>query len=180
MIKGRLINLTAIEKDDLDLLMEWRNQTEYRKYFREYREINQVMQANWFDNKVNNDPSTIMFAIRKNEDDELLGCCGLCYINWINGSADLSLYIGWNNTYIDEIGYAEESCKLLFQYAFKELRLNRIWTEIYEIDAKKEELYKKIGMRCDGVLRESYFFEGKYLDSCIFSILRSDYYEKDH
>ncbi|WP_414733594.1 GNAT family N-acetyltransferase [Acetobacterium carbinolicum] len=175
MIKGQLVNLTAIEKYDLDQLMAWRNQTGYRKYFREHREINNVMQTNWFENKVINDPTTIMLAIRKSEDNELLGCCGLCYINWINGSADLSLYIGWNNTYIDEIGYAEESCELLFQYAFSELRLNRIWTEIYEIDKKKDDLYQKIGMTRDGILRESYFYDGKYLDSYIFSVLRSDY-----
>ncbi|MDK2961318.1 MAG: hypothetical protein PWP20_444 [Eubacteriaceae bacterium] len=175
MLKGKLINLTAIEKKDLMKLMEWRNNPNYRRYFREYRELNTTMQENWFEKKVISDDSTIMFSIRKNDTDELLGCCGLCYINWINGSADLSLYIGWENTYIDEVGFAEESCKLLFEHAFNELRLNRIWTEIYDIDQKKKSLYEKIGMKVDGVFRESYFYDGQYHNSYIFSILEKDF-----
>jgi RimJ/RimL family protein N-acetyltransferase len=175
VLKGKLINLTAVERDDLSKLMEWRNKSDYRKYFREYREINSTMQENWFEKKVISDDSTIMFSIRKNDTNELLGCCGLCYINWINGSADLSLYIGWENAYIDKEGFAKESCELLFQYGFNELRLNRIWTEIYEIDNKKRNLYDDLGMKVDGILRESYFFDGQFCNSYIYSLLKKDF-----
>lgn len=171
MIRGEKVYLTAIEEYDLKQLMDWRNQTNFRKYFREYREINMNMQKAWFTNKVINDNATIMFSIRRINDDELLGCIGLCYINWIHGYADLSLYIGWNNEYIDKEGYAEEGCKLLFNYGFNELRLHKIWTEIYEIDDKKQELYKKLGFKKDGELRDNYFYDGRWWNSYIFSIL---------
>ena len=116
-----------------------------------------------------------MFGIIELETNELIGVCGLCYINWVNGNADLSLYIGKNDCYIDDTGLAEESCKILFKYAFGELRLNRIWTEIYTIDKKKIALYKKLGMNIDGTLRESYFYNGKFIDSYIFSVLKKEF-----
>ena len=47
MLKGDLIYLCALEREDLPYLMNWRNQTEFRKHFREYREINTDMQNNW-------------------------------------------------------------------------------------------------------------------------------------
>jgi len=60
MIKGVKVYLAAIEKDDLPQLMRWRNNENFRKYFREFREINSLMQNIWFENKVMNDPNTIM------------------------------------------------------------------------------------------------------------------------
>jgi hypothetical protein len=116
-----------------------------------------------------------MFAIRSKANDELLGCCGLVYINWIHRHADLSLYIGWNQSYIDNRGYAREGCRLLLDYAFKELCLNKVWTEIYEFDDKKKQLYDEFNFRQDGLLRQNYFYNGKWWDSRILSILSKEY-----
>ncbi|AKN33926.1 acetyltransferase [Clostridium carboxidivorans P7] len=175
MIKGEKVYLAALEKEDLPQLMKWRNREDFRKYFREYREINSNMQEKWFEGKVLNDPTTLMFSIKRISDDELLGCCGFCYINWVNRFADLSLYIGWNNTYIDNEGYAEESCKLLFDYGFNEIGLNKIWTEIYEFDNKKMELYSKFLFKKDGELRQNYFHDGKWWNSYILSLLQEEF-----
>ena len=81
MYRGSKIYLNAINKEDLPQLMNWRNLPEYRKHFREYRELNMDMQMRWYESKVLGDSSTEMFAIRLNETGELIGCCGLCYIN---------------------------------------------------------------------------------------------------
>ena len=175
MIKGKKVALRAIEKEDLPLLMEWRNNPEYRQYFREYRELNSVSQERWFQNIVNGDKNTIMFTIVLTETGEPIGCCGLCYINWVNRFADLSLYIGWRNAYIDSEGYAQEACELLFSYGFGELGLHKIWTEIYDFDIKKYELYKLFNFQQDGILRENYFHLGKWYDSRIMSLLATDY-----
>lgn len=175
MIKGEKVYLAAIEKSELSKLMEWRNIPSFRKHFREHREINLDMQENWYEDKVIRDKSTIMFSIKSVENNELLGCCGLCYINWIHRYADLSLYIGWNNTYIDNEGYALEACNLLFDYGFNELNLNKIWTEIYEFDNKKKILYESMGFKLDGVLRQNYFYDGKWWNSYILSLLKEEF-----
>jgi len=174
MLKGKLVSLYAVEKEDLQHLRDWRNNPDFRKHFREYRELNMRQQENWFEEKVVKDPNTLMFSIKRNKDNELLGCCGFVYINWIHRHADLSLYIGWQDTYIDEKGYAEESCRLLLGYGFKELCLNKIWTEIYEFDTKKAALYDKFGFNQDGFLRENYWYNGKWWGSRILSLLNSE------
>lgn len=171
MIEGERVYLEAIERKDLSTLMEWRNREDFRKYFREYKDINTEMQNKWFETSVLNDNSTIMFSIKSIESNELLGCCGLCYINWIHRNADLSIYIGYENVYIDEGGFAEESCDLLLKYGFKQLGLHKIWTEIYEFDEKKKKLYDKLNFHVDGVLRENYYYDGKWWDSYILSIV---------
>ena len=52
---------------------------------------------------------------------------------------------------------------------------NKLWAEIYEIDIKKLEFFKKIGFKTDATLREHYFHNGKYYNSHILSLLRKDY-----
>ena len=73
---------------------------------------------------------------------------------------------------IDNEGYAEESCQLLLDYGFKELCLNKVWTEIYEFDDKKKALYGKFGFQQDGLLRQNYWYDGKWWDSRILSLLK--------
>ena len=175
MMNGKLVRLVPLEQDDLEPLRLWRNNPEFRKYFREYRVISKEMQQQWYQQKVLGDPGTMMFAIRDIKNDELLGCCGLCYINWVHRNADLSLYIGWRNAYIDTAGYAEESCKLLFSYGFQELGLEKIWTEIYEFDEPKRALYQKLGFRQDGLLRNQYQYDGRFWDSRMLSLLKDEF-----
>jgi len=175
MLKSKLVSLFAVEKEDLQQLRDWRNNPDFRKYFREYRELNMAQQEKWFEEKVVKDNSTLMFSIKRNNDAELLGCCGFVYINWVHRHADLSLYIGWQGAYIDEEGYAEESCRLLLDYGFNELCLNKVWTEIYEFDGKKKALYDKFGFQQDGLLRQNYWYDDKWWDSRILSLLNINY-----
>ena len=178
MLKGNFIGLTALEHGDLNKLLQWRNNAQFRKHFREYRELNMEQQEKWYQEMVRSNPSVMMFAIRRLSDNELVGCCGLVYIHPVCRTADLSLYIGWNDSYIDQEGYAKEACELLFDYGFRDVGLNKIWTEIYVFDSKKKELYDSLGMSIDGVLRENCFSEGCFWDSWILSILSREWQER--
>ena len=61
-------------------------------------------------------------------------------------------------------GYTEENCKLLLNYAFKDLSLYRVWMEIYGFYDKKKALYDKFGFQQDGLLRQNYWYDGKWWD----------------
>ncbi|MFC1652397.1 GNAT family N-acetyltransferase [Planctomycetota bacterium] len=178
MLKGSSVALTSVEREDLASLMAWRNNTEFRKHFREFRELNRAAQERWFETQVLGNPDVIMFAIRRLADGELLGCCGFVYINWIHRHADLSLYIGWEDAYIDDQGYGYDACDVLLRHGFNELGLNKVWTEIYSFDTKKHKLYDRFGFHLDGKLRQNYFYDGKYWDSLILSLLAEENKER--
>ena len=175
MLNGDLVVLCAIEREDLPQLQSWRNDSEIRRYFREFRDLSMDQQERWYENTVNNNPDTLMYAIHRKKDNELIGCCGFNHVNWIHRRAELSLYIGWESSYIDEVGYAKESIVLLLDYGFRELGIQRIWTETYSFDVKKRKLAGEVGFSEDGLLRNNYFFEGKWWDSIVISILSGDY-----
>ena len=130
MIQGKYVGLRALEKEDLPQLMEWRNNPEMRKFFRETDEINAFNQEKWFESVVAKNSIHKMFSIVKRDTNELMGVCGLCYIDWVNRSADFSIYLGYDDLYIDEV-FAIEAAELMRDYGFNILNLHRLWAEIY-------------------------------------------------
>lgn len=173
MIAGRATALRAIEAADLDQLLAWRNQPALRRFFREYRELNSTQQRAWFDSKVNGDPATRMFAVVHRDTDTLLGAAGLCYIDWVNRTADFSLYIGHEGLYIDEV-LAPDAAVTMIGYAFDELGLNRLWSEIYAFDEAKTRFFGQLGFTLDGRHRQTHWAEGAWHDSLYFSLLAGD------
>jgi RimJ/RimL family protein N-acetyltransferase len=174
MITGNRVSLRAVEYDDLEQLKKWRNIQTFRKNFREIRELNQENQNNWY-SKLNSAQNDFMFIIVRNADTKPIGACGLLYINWIIRSADFSFYIGENELYIDNDGYAEDAVNLLLNYGFDNLNLNKIWMELYEFDTLKLDLFlNKFNFKIDGKLRSNCYEEGRYFDSMIISLLKSD------
>ena len=174
MIEGKFVGLRAIEHDDLHKFLEWRNNPELRRNFREYKELSFSNQESWFHSVVLKSPNNIMFAIVNLEDNKLIGACGLNYIDWVNQNADLSIYIGLNGVYIDD-KFAPDAMKLLLDYGFNELNLHRIYVEIYDIDLKKQKLLEFLNFNFDGLLRETHWTEGKWCNSLFYSILKHEY-----
>jgi hypothetical protein len=175
MISGNKIGLRAIERSDLTLLKKWRNNPALRKNFREVRELNDFNQEIWFD-KTCRSSNDFMFIIVRLDDNEPLGAAGLLYINWINRSADFSFYIGFQDKYIDDDGYALEATKLLIDYGFNNLNLNKIWMELYEFDTKKNNFFQNhFNFKHDALLRQNCFEDGRFWDSFIISLLKCDY-----
>ncbi len=96
MLEGKNIELRQIEESYLPELRDWRNSHYIRAYTREYRPLNILNQKKWFESLLT-DRSNIMFAIEKKDDEAVVGCCGLTYINWKEGHGEISIYIGDQN-----------------------------------------------------------------------------------
>ncbi len=174
MIEGKYVGLRAIERADLPALLAWRNKPEFRRYFREFRELSSAEQERWYENIVLKDPSVRMFAIVRFADGALLGACGLCYINWVDRSADLSIYIGTDDLYIDD-KLAPDAASALIDYGFNELGLHRVWAEIYSIDERKQEFFHKLGFTLDGRHRQTHWTGGGWVDSLFYGLLSTEW-----
>jgi len=174
MIKGKKVGLRAVEKEDLLYLRNWRNIPEFRKHFREVRELSLTDQEAWFDSLQKTKHINYMFTIVDLDSKKPIGAAGLLYINWIIRSADFSFYIGDENKYIGHDGVANEAAQLLIDYGFKNLNLHKIWMELYEFDTQKIEFFKNnFDFKQDGLLRDNCFEDGKYHNSFILSLINN-------
>ena len=127
MIKGKKVGLRSVEKEDLILLKEWRNNPHFRKNFREVRELSTLDQEYWFESLSKTKNENFMFVLVDLKTNKVIGAAGLLYINWIIRSADFSFYIGDNDIYIGDDDVSKESVSLLLDFSFNILNLNKVW-----------------------------------------------------
>lgn len=164
-----------MEMDDLPLLRDWRNQERVKKYCREYRLLNMVNQKNWFE-KVSTSRLDDMFVVLV--DGESVGLCGLTHINWKDRSAEISYYLGKSMNPADDVALGMEVYEFFKKKAFREYNLHRLWGEAYAFNKGGVALALKCGFRQDAVIRDVVFWDGKYWDSIIVSMLAKEYHEK--
>jgi RimJ/RimL family protein N-acetyltransferase len=172
MIEGKLISLRAIEKEDLNTLRDYRNKLTIRKMCRQFVLLNSVLQLKWHE-EVSRDPHNIMFAIIENKKNKLIGACGITNISWTNRTCEISFYIGDRDNW-QESNEIKETIRLLCDYAFKELNLNRIWGEVYSNTMENVKLLEELGFVEEGICRQTYYFDGKYYDSYFYGLLKEE------
>jgi hypothetical protein len=171
-VRGNKVFLSAVEEDSLEQLRSWRNEPELRKYFREYREISKAMQKRWYENRVLGDKDQVNFEIHDLESGKLIGHCGLYYIDWIHRHAEFGIYVG--DMEYRSGGYGSDALRALIKYGFNDLNLNKIWCEVYT-NNDALDIYRHIGFKDEGLIRQHYFNDGKYWDSNLLSLLRCEY-----
>ena len=174
MITKGKIGLRAVEKADLIQLKEWRNNPDFRKHFREIRELSDAHQERWFEN-LNQDSNSFFFSIVSLDTGSIIGAGGLLYINWVIKSADFSFYIGDSNEYVSNSPKCVDAIAAILEYGFNTLGLNKVWMELYENDQKKLDLFKNtFNFSIDGVLRDNWF-DRKFRNSYLLTLLKEEY-----
>ena len=171
-VKGNKVFLSAVEEESTEQLRSWRNDPELRKYFREYKEISKTMQKRWYENRVHGDDNQVNFEIHDLDSGKLIGHCGLYYIDWIHRHAEFGIYVG--DMDFRSGGYGSDALRTLIKYGFNDLNLNKIWCEVYT-NNDALDIYRHIGFRDEGLIRQHYFNEGSYWDSNLLSLLRCEH-----
>ena len=116
----------------------------------------------------------IRWAIRDKATHKLLGGCGINRFECSNHVA----VIGYEffKAYWGR-GYATEAIAKLIEFSFSAKcpkHVNKIEAYIMMGNNGSEGVLKKLGFKCDGILREHGYWKGDYHDLKVFSLLRSD------
>lgn len=167
MLSGKNIELKLIEKEDLHLVVEWRNSA-YEEFY-EYP-LSNSGQDIWFEKHVRS--NDFLFIIYERPNNKI-GMVGLSNIDNRNRNAEFGRFV------IDEKfrgkGYGKEVLMLILDYAFKHLNLNKVYLDTFEYSTKVINLYKKVGFKQEGIKLQHIYKNGQYNNLVCMSILRSDY-----
>lgn len=177
MLQGEKVKLKPLEREHIDLFLKWFNDPEITQYLLMYRPLTRDMEEEWF-NGLKNREDFIIFSIvvtEKNETDKLIGNCGIT-IDWKNRIGICGITIGEKNFHGK--GYGTEAMKLLVDYGFKTLNLNRMQLETYEFNTRALKSYKKVGFVEEGLRREAIYINGNYHDCIMLGLLRSEWENK--
>ncbi|MCG3226219.1 MAG: GNAT family N-acetyltransferase [Candidatus Heimdallarchaeota archaeon] len=175
---GEKIILRAIERDDIDSIMEYWNTYETRVGKGKFIPESRKQREEWIE-KTTKDAKQgkgFTFAIIEKLSDQFLGACSLKRINAVNRGAFLSISI-YNPENHDK-GYGTEAVKCLLRIGFDILNLHRIELHVYEFLESAIHVYEKLGFKKTGVRREASFIAGEYRNDLIMDILETEYNKK--
>lgn len=126
--------------------------------------------------KFRDDPNTIVFIICLKNPDNPIGIAAFHRIDWVSRMA--IFYIAIADSENRSKGYGQETTKLIMDYAFNTLNLNRVQLHVAVENEKAVAVYKKIGFEIEGTLKQAMFREGKYHDFYVMGLLKSDFSKK--
>lgn len=104
-------------------------------------------------------------------DGTLIGTCGVRIEDEANQQASFGCAIGrpfWGH------GYATEASCALFDFAFSQLDIHRIYAETKARNGRARALAEQLGMQLEGIHRQTQYFRGVWWDTAVYSILKTE------
>jgi ribosomal-protein-alanine N-acetyltransferase len=114
-----------------------------------------------------------LWVITGAESSRCIGHVGLYKIDHRIRSAEFGILIGDRSAWGRGVGRA--CTRFVLDYGFLELNLNRIYLEVLATNERAINLYRSLGFKDEGRLREAQYKAGKYVDVLIMGFLRSEY-----
>ncbi|MFX0097206.1 MAG: UDP-4-amino-4,6-dideoxy-N-acetyl-beta-L-altrosamine N-acetyltransferase [Candidatus Hodarchaeota archaeon] len=174
MIRGKTVRFEGFDRIHLKRTLSWKNDPLIKRLTGTVYPISMEEHERWFD-KVSQDDKFKIFAI-KNEEGAHIGNVMLHNINWKDRSSEFGVYIDRNQ---EKRGYGKDALITLLNFAFNKLNLHRIYCHVFEFNKRAISLYRKLGFKVEGRLREALYLDGKYYDILVFSILDREFDNKN-
>ena len=175
MIFGDRVRLRGVEKEDIQKFVVWLNDPEVTQHLLMYYPLTNRQEEQWFEDLKKLEPAEQPLAIELKTDQgwRLIGNSSYHHIDWRNRSGEIGIFIG-DKDYWGQ-GYGREALKLLLQFGFNGLNLNRVYLQVFETNPRAIRVYEHVGFVHEGRLRQDIFLNGRYIDVFIMSILRAEW-----
>ncbi len=172
MIKGMTVVLRSVEESDLDMLREWINDQDIARRVGGFTfPVSRAEQHDWF-LKTQADTRSRRFMIDVN--GETIGTTGLWEIDWRNRHALTGIKLGTAAS--RGRGFGSDAIMALAAYAFQQVGLNRLWTEILVTNQPSYHAYvERCGWVVEGRLRQHVFRDGEFLDQYRIGLLADEF-----
>jgi len=161
------VNLRVVEKEDLTLIAEWRNNPEFQG---EYNLLIQESKAELEKRYDNFRPEEKWFLIEKKDGSEI----GLIVLEPGSGMQEIGYGIFSSER---GKGYCTEAVKLVVDYLFLSKEIVRIQAHTDTRNAASVRVLEKAGFKREGIVRKHIFTRGEWRDEFLCSILREEWKE---
>ena len=143
--------------EDSNNLFQWRNNPLVRQNMYTYHEITKNEHDEWL-TKTLNDQTKQYFIFE--DDDGPQSVVGFTDINNDSGTASWFFYSG----NLEKRGLGSKMEKWALNYAFNELKLNKLCCEVLSFNMPVVRFHQKHGFDVEGILKEQYKRDDKYYD----------------
>lgn len=114
----------------------------------------------------------VHWALTLHQDDRFIGSCCYWHLMKEHHRAEIGydlLPLYWGQ------GLMCEALTAVLRYGFEVMELHSTEAQIDPDNLRSRRVLERLGFRQDGLIRENYFFEGRYTDTAIFTLLRREF-----
>ncbi len=169
IIKGEFCDLTKLQENDAEITYKWRNSE--RSHYLNAGAKNIDEQRVWIKLRPTNE---LNFLIRL-KNGLPVGMLSLIGIDIMNSHAETGRFLIGDEAAVRGLPVAVESMKKVYEIAFDQLFLSRIYGTIAANNILMIKWQKYLGMREEGCLRKHYKIDGVFQDAIMMGMLKEEY-----
>ena len=112
------------------------------------------------------------FQLAIERDGRLIGNCGIRVVDPQHREAEIGYELDpnfWGN------GYATEAAQAMLDFGFRVLKLHRVSSWCIAENVASAHVLKKLGLKCEGRVREQRWFKNRWWDALLFGILEQEF-----
>lgn len=156
------------------------NHTEMTQFLSFQYPVTRDKEREWLQN-LYDDTNKMVFGIvpadqDTSEDDILVGTIGLHEIDYLNSRATLGIMVRPDS---QQRGYASNAYKLILDYAFSHLNLERVFADIKSFNTPSMKMHEKLGFSHVSSVPKCYKIGSQYADNLIYMLERTDWENQD-
>lgn len=175
MLKGTLVTLRAIERDDLPRLLAFNNDIDVElagggdpPWPQSFARLAADFDRDAAGGGCDGGRGGVNFAIEA--DGAIIGVCGLRDVDPFGRTAEMGITIG-DKAYWGR-GFGREAVGLLVDYGFRMLNLRRVFLRVHGGNERAIRAYRACGFAEEGRLRRHVWSNGAYDDLVFMGVFR--------
>lgn len=174
VLRGERVFLRAPERTDIPTFVGWFNDSLTTSFVTMRAPMSLAMEEQWFEGMLQRQGKDgYHFVMCRLDDGKPIGTIGLFELDLTNGSAGIGITIGERSLW--GRGYGTDAMHALLDFGFGQLRLERMWLDVYDFNVRARRSYDKAGFVLEGTRRRAMFKRGRYHDVHLMSILRDEW-----
>jgi len=175
LLHGEMVHLTAENPEVMGpKLSRWNQDTGWERFLDSDppRLFSEKNHKEWLERNLEKSDE-IFWAIRKLDDDAIIGFMGLFALYPQHGDTLVAIAIGEREIWSQ--GYGTDAMRVMLRYAFNELNLRRVGLIVFEYNPRAIRSYEKAGFTHEGRVRGAMLRDGKRWDFLYMGILREEW-----
>jgi RimJ/RimL family protein N-acetyltransferase len=174
MLAHGSVCLRPAERDDVPTFVRWLGDARTTQTLAIFSPLSLALEEAWFERIVQRQGNDVWhFVICRLADGRPIGVIDLHDLDLVNGSAGLGIVIG--DPADTNQGHGSDALRALLAFGFGQLRLERIWLDVYDFNGRARHVYQRVGFVEEGVLRHALFRDGAFHDDHRMAILRAEW-----
>ena len=172
-LRGELVYLRPLEPADVDVVHRWYEDVRVQALMGD-PPISRADRHRRYEEAVKSaDADVFRFMICLLDEDRRIGRTDLFDLDRQNGSCAFGITIGepelWSH------GLGTDAVNALMDFAFGQLRMERVWLDTDALNERAQAAYAKAGFTQEGRFRRAFYQDGRWSDDIRMALLREEW-----